>query len=88
MPSEYTMETLPKPNNKLVTISEEAQTTRYVWKFWWWANESMVKKETQLFTDELKAQNLETSGGYTLSQYNDPWTPPFMRKNELWIQAK
>jgi hypothetical protein len=48
----------------------------------------MVKKETQLFTDELKAQNLETSGGYTLSQYNDPWTPPFMRKNELWIQAK
>jgi len=33
MPSEYTLETLPKPNNNRITISEQPQVTRYVHKF-------------------------------------------------------
>ena len=37
--------------------------------------------------DALDAHGIATRGGPFLMRYNDPWTPPFMRRNEVAIEA-
>jgi hypothetical protein len=36
-----------------------------------------------LLLDELKAKE-----GYKLARYNDPFTPPFLRRNEILIKLE
>jgi hypothetical protein len=79
------METLPVPNNDRITIVEQDSLRKAIWRFWWYAHDSRVVKQWDKFQVALAANNVEWSGIYTLAQYNDPFTPPWMRKNELWV---
>jgi hypothetical protein len=40
-----------------------------------------------LFQSELSSESIERSWSPTLAQYNDPRTPPWMRRNELWVDV-
>ena len=35
-----------------------------------------------------KVRNLNAGGPVTLAQYNPPWTPWFMRRNEIWLELE
>jgi hypothetical protein len=35
----------------------------------------------------LQANGVETTGRVFLMRYNDPWAPPFLRRNEVAIEA-
>ena len=87
MPSEYTMETLPKPNNDRVKIREVPQTRFAVMRFSGSPNEETVEKRMK--TLETMAEAAE----YTLAakppvyaRYDPPWTPSFMRRNEIFLE--
>lgn len=87
MPSEYTKETLPKPNTDFVTIREVPARKIAVITFGWWASDAKMRaKETELRgyleRDGLEIESIETA------RYNDPWTPPFMMTNEVWAILK
>jgi hypothetical protein len=88
MPSEWTMETLPVPNNKSITISQKSSYKVAVWTFWGYAKPADVAKKKTLFQQALTQEWIQTQWNITLAQYNDPWTPPRMRTNELWVQTK
>jgi hypothetical protein len=88
MPSKYTLETLPTPNNPYITFAEIPAKKYYVWKFTRYANEARANKQLNLFQKALKEQNITTDTPAILNQYNDPWTIPFMRTNERWIEIK
>ena len=88
MPSKYTLETLPTPNNPNITFVEIPAKKYYVWKFTRYANEDRANKELSKFQNALKAQNIKADTTAILNQYNDPWTIPFMRTNERWIEVK
>jgi hypothetical protein len=35
----------------------------------------------------LEVRGISTEGEPLLMQYNDPWTPPFSRRNEIALQV-
>lgn len=86
MPSKYTLETLPKPVNPQVVIEEVPSKTYAVLTFsGYTAEKKVTEKESALF-EALQADDIQNSGTATLSQYNPPWTPWFMRRNEIWVE--
>jgi len=86
MPSSFTLDTLPKPTNNNISFVEVPSKKYYVWKFSGRATESRATKQLELFQKSLKDQSLQGKQNPILNQYNDPWTIPFMRTNEWWIE--
>jgi hypothetical protein len=94
MPSKYkNIEDLPvpsDPNVKLVQIPEKIVA---VASFSWWVTESSAKsnEETlrQLVKEEAPEVVLSSDPSLVqVAQYNDPFTLPFYRKNEIWIPVE
>lgn len=84
MPSKYTMQTLPKPNNSEVSIIEVPAKTYGVIKFSGLTGEEKVATKTAQLQDWM--QNLNIVGMPEMARYNPPWTLPFMRRNEIMIE--
>ena len=84
MPSQYTMQTLPKPNNSEVSIIEVPAKTYGVIKFSGLVGEEKVATKTAQLKEWM--QNLNIVGAPEMARYNPPWTLPFMRRNEIMIE--
>ena len=84
MPSQYTMQTLPKPNNSEVSIIEVPAKTYGVIKFSGLVGEEKVATKTAQLKEWM--QNLNIVGTPEMARYNPPWTLPFMRRNEIMIE--
>ncbi len=85
MPSRYTLQTLPKPNNPNIEIVEVPAQTYGVIKFSGLAGTEKVAAKTKELQSWMQAQNLTITGKPELARYNPPWTLPFMRRNEIMI---
>ncbi|GAF58381.1 hypothetical protein JCM18902_1162 [Psychrobacter sp. JCM 18902] len=88
MPSKYTMQTLPKPNNPNITITELPAQTYGVIKFSGLAGSKKVATKTEELQSWMQTQNLTITGEPELARYNPPWTLPFLRRNEVMIAYK
>ena len=85
MPSQYTMQTLPKPNNPDVKIVQVPAQTYGVIKFSGLAGSKKVAKKTEILKSWMQTQKLVITGTPELARYNPPWTLPFMRRNEVMM---
>ncbi len=85
MPSQYNMQTLPKPNNPKIEIVEVPAQTYGVIKFSGLAGAEKVAAKTAELQSWMQAQNLIITGSPELARYNPPWTLPFMRRNEVML---
>ena len=85
MPSQYTLQTLPKPNNTDITILEVPPQTYGVIKFSGLAGVGKVAERTAELQSWMQTQKLTVTGTPELARYNPPWTLPFMRRNEIMI---
>lgn len=85
MPSQYTMQTLPKPNNPDVKIVQVPAQTYGVIKFSGLAGSKKVAKKTETLKSWMQTQKLMITGTPELARYNPPWTLPFMRRNEVMM---
>jgi effector-binding domain-containing protein len=85
MPSQYTMQTLPKPNNPNIEIVEVPAQTYGVIKFSGLAGTKKVEAKTEELQSWMQAQKLTITGTPELARYNPPWTLPFLRRNEVMI---
>ncbi|MFT7183779.1 MAG: peptide methionine sulfoxide reductase msrA/msrB [Oceanicoccus sp.] len=83
VPSSYTIDTLPTPNNEEVTLREVEGQKVAVLKFTWWATSERMENKTQELIEYLERDGLEYTALQT-ARYNPPWTPPFMLHNEVW----
>ena len=90
MPSQYSMQTLPKPNNPNIEIVEVPAQTYGVIKFSGLAGTEKVAAKTTELQSWMQSQKLTMTSTPELARYNPPWTLPFMRRNEVMIayQAK
>ncbi len=86
MPSKWTMETLPTPNDTRVTLKPIPAKRMAVIRFSGTANDKVIGSKT----DELRKYALEhklaTVGEPLLAFYNPPWTLPFFRRNEIMLE--
>ena len=83
MPSEYSLDTLPKPAGAEVRLVEAPAQRRAAVRFSGHAtDESLAEQEARL-RDWLQARGIEPSGPPTFAYYNAPFTPGFLRRNEV-----
>jgi len=85
MPGKYTMENIPKPNNKKVVLREVPKQKVAALAFSWGSGEKRATSKKQELLDLLKRDNIITTGNPYGAFYNPPFTPPFMKRNEILI---
>ena len=85
MPRGSTMDTLPQPNNPKVHLHAVAATRVAVVWFSGLARQDDVAAKTLALSKFIGAQHLQAIGSPALAQYDPPWTPWFMRRNEMMI---
>ena len=86
MPSSYTMDTLPQPNNPAVELKEIGPKRFAVIRFSGTAGEASLKRHTKELNDLISAKNLTPLSAPTYAFYNPPWTLPFLRRNEVMVE--
>ena len=86
MPKEYSLDTLPKPNNKDISISSIPPQKYAVVVFSGLVRESNYDEQINLLNYYVVNKNLVTVGKVQIARYNPPWTLPFFRRNELMIR--
>ena len=88
MPSKYSIQTLPKPNNSSVKLIEIPATRFIVIEFSGTnSSENITKYERRLMA-HIKENGIVTTGAPKYAFYNPPWTLPFMRRNEIMMEIK
>ncbi len=85
MPSQYTLQSLPKPNNPDITITELPVKDYAVIKFSGLASTQKVADKTEALQRWMQSKKLTATSIPELARYNPPWTLPFMRRNEIMI---
>ena len=86
MPSSYTMEALPKPNNPAVKLKEIGAKRYAATRFSGMAGEDNLKRRTEKLNAFISAKNLTPLSAPTYAFYNPPWTLPFLRRNEVMVE--
>jgi hypothetical protein len=85
MPEAETLATLPEPTDARVTLREVPPVRVGVVKFSGrWTNESFAS-HAELLRSWLSVRGLRPSGEVEVNRYDPPWTPWFMRRNEVWL---
>jgi len=85
MPSKYTLESLPKPNDFRVKIRKVEKMKVAVLVFKGFFNDKHFDSKKEQLKELLERDGLSYSRLYSVG-YNPPWTPPFMRRNEVWAE--
>ena len=88
MPSEYTMESLPKPLNPRVQLRQIPAVKRAVIVFTGFNSENKVAEKTLELEEWMRSKNLQAVGVPRFARYNPPWSIPFMRRNEIMIDVR
>jgi hypothetical protein len=87
MPEGFNQEGTPRPLDEKVKIELVKERRMAVITFSGYATEESWKRHLEILEETLEAHGIETSGDPVLMQYNDPWTPPFMRRNEVGLEV-
>ncbi|MGI9125893.1 MAG: SOUL family heme-binding protein [Mycobacterium sp.] len=85
MPSKYTMETLPAPNDDRVRLVEVAPERVAVLRFSGTLSPTSVEAHTRELMTTLRANGVEPQGDPMGWFYDPPWTIPFLRRNEVVV---
>ena len=86
MPSAYTMQTLPKPNNSEVILKQIAGKRFAVIRFSGLARGKSLEAHTKELEAFILENNLQTVAEPTYAFFNPPWTLPLLRRNEVMIE--
>ena len=86
LPTDYTEKTAPRPTDDRVNLVVEPERTIAVRQVSWYATQRRVDHKRNRLLKTLEKQDIERRGSPALFQYNDPWTPPFMRRNEVAVE--
>jgi len=86
MPSGYKIQDLPAPGSDQVVIVDVPARTLAVIRFSGWATRGKIARNSKKLFKTLKQYGIEPASGTTLNQYNPPWTPPFLRRNEISVE--
>ena len=88
MPAQYTLDTLPTPNDARVRLLAVPPVQLAVVQFSGLAREDDVEAQTALLNTFVSSRKLRAEGPPVLARYNPPWTPWFMRRNEVMLPVR
>jgi effector-binding domain-containing protein len=88
MPEGFTLEATPEPLDERVKIVEIPERTVAALRFSGRWSDSVFKKKSEDLLVEIKNAGLKTSGQVFSMRYNGPYTPWFLRRNEVAVQVE
>jgi effector-binding domain-containing protein len=88
MPSQYTLETLPKPNNPQISIKQLPAKKFALIRFSGLVDEEKMQAKSAELNQWITMKKLNPVGIPELARYNPPWTLPFLRRNELMVEVE
>lgn len=86
MPSEYDLETLPKPLSSSIHLIAYPPKRFAVIRFSGIVQDNSIQKHADKLNAYLAKENQTPIGEMLLAFYNPPWTPSFLRRNEILIE--
>ena len=87
MPSKYTLDSLPKPNNAQVSIKQIPAKKFAVIRFSGLVDEENMNKKVKDLNEWIVSRSLKPISNPELARYNPPWTLPFLRRNEVMVEV-
>jgi len=89
MPSKYTLENLPKPEDQRVKIETVPSRLVAAYRFsGFWSESKNTKKYMELLDWLNKNKEYQAISIPMFAGYNPPWTLPFLRRNEILVDIK
>lgn len=85
MPTEWTMDTLPAPRNPAVRLIEAPAHSVVAIRFSGTASPREIDRREGELRGWMQAQGLAPAGPPTYAFYDPPWTPSFLRRNEVLV---
>ena len=83
MPSDYSAGTLPDPDDPAIRIVTVNPGRRAVLSFSGWATERRIAAKLRTLDDTASARGLTLEGPAGVHWYDDPFTLPWRRRNEI-----
>ncbi len=87
MPNEYSIETLPVPNDQRVEIREIPGRRIAVYRYSGTWSKAKYLAELRNFREALSRDRITTVGEPILSRFNSPFSLWFLRRNEIWLEV-
>ena len=88
MPSEYTIDTLPRPKSPQIEIIPVPSKRYAVIRFSGLATKGILQKNLGALQRYTVVKKLQGIGKPIYAFYNPPWTLPFLRRNEIMIDLE
>ena len=83
MPSKWTMETLPEPNDPDVILREVPAETRLAWRFVGPKAQETIEEGRRAIVEVARQEGLELASAPILAGYDGPSVPPSQRRWEV-----
>lgn len=87
MPKEYSLETLPVPNDDRVILREVPAHTVAAHRFGWYATDARIAEKKEKLIDALTRDGITVTGMLYYAGYNPPLTIPFIQRHEVLVNV-
>ena len=88
MPYKWTLDTLPVPDDDRIQLVEVPGYQAAVRSFSGRVNPKKIDAQGEKLRASMQAQGLSPQGQVMVSQFDPPWIPFFMRKNEVELRVE
>ena len=88
LPNRFTLETAPKPTNPNVKIKQFDSGYFAAIQYSGSASEDNFRKHTEILIHSLEGDKIKYLVPAIRATYNGPFTPPFMRRNEVIFKVE
>lgn len=88
LPAGTSQHNAPIPNSQPIQFVSVPARQLATLHFSWLTSPKRVERKTAELLAKLQAHSIEPRGKAFLMRYNDPWTPPFLRRNEVAIEVR
>ena len=88
MPADKNMENLPIPANSRVSLRESPEHYAAALRFSGITSGPKVKEKEKILREALAKVGIKTIGQVQIARFNPPWTPGFLRHNEVILEIE
>jgi hypothetical protein len=88
MERKYTMDTLPEPTNPDIRLVQRPERVMAVHRYSGTWSEERYREHEKTLLDALAVDRVETTASPVFARYNAPFTPWFLRRNEIMVEIE
>ncbi len=88
MPSAESLQSLPQPLSPQIQLRKVPEHEVVAVRFSGWTTQATIQAQTDQLRSWAMAKKLKLSPQVQVARYDDPFTPPWNRRNEILIQIE